>query len=93
MLIFIGRTKNILHMSRALVKSYLDSCFFYFGLLGGVLITEVEEGVDVSFDSLLLVLTSSTSSIVNLFTEGFWGAFFAGCSIQNSLLRETLFPS
>lgn len=90
MLISIGRTKNILRMSRALVKSYLDSCFSHFGLWGSILITGVEEGVDISFDLLLLVLTSSILSIVNLFIESFWGAFFAGHSTQNSLSRGAL---
>jgi len=55
----IGRTKNVLHVSRALVKSCLGSHFSYLGFWGGILIIGVEKGKDMSLGSLSLVFTLS----------------------------------
>ena len=52
--------------------------------------TRVKEEVNASSDSLLLVLTFSILSIVNLFTESFWDTSFASCSTQNPLPRGAL---
>ena len=48
------------------------------------------EGGNVSLDLLLLVLSSSISSIVNLFTRSSWSTSFTSYSMQNSLPKEVL---
>ena len=90
-LIFTKRTKNIPCTLRILAESCLDSHFFYFSLWEGILMTGAKKEVDISFDSLLLALTFSISSTVNLFTESFQDISFTSCFMQNSLPRGALF--
>jgi len=72
------RTRDVPCASRAFAESSLDSYLFHFGLLGVGWLAGVEY---VSLGSLSLILISSISSIVNLFTGSDWGICFAGCFI------------
>jgi len=81
------RTRDVLQVLSILTESFLNSCFFHFGLQTGVLSIGAE-GRNASLDSLLLILISSTLSTVNLFIGSNWGVFFAGHSIQNPFQRE-----
>jgi len=84
-LISTSRTKDILHVFRALVESCLGNCFSHFGFWKVILTTRVEEREDVSASLLLFVIISSILNIVNLFTENDWSISFISHSMQNTL--------
>ena len=83
-----ARTKDVLYTLRTFVKSSLGNCLFYFGLQGAEWLAGVKGYM--SLGSLSLILTSFILSTMNLFTRSNWSICFAGCSIQNSSLPETL---
>ena len=79
-LISTGRSKEVPHVSKTLIKRSLGSLFSHLGLRSGVEIKGV--GGSVSTSSLLIVLGSSIVNTVNLFT-GDWSALIAGRATQN----------
>jgi len=77
-----GRSREVPHTSRALIKKSLGSLFSHLGLWSRAEIREIEGGASTS--SLSIVLGSSIVNTVNLFT-GDWGALVAGHATQNPL--------
>ena len=77
-----GRSREVPHASRVLIKKSLGSLFPYLGLQSGAETRGIEGGASTS--SLSIVLGSSIVNTVNLFT-GNWGALVAGRAIQNLL--------
>ena len=61
-----GRSKEVPHMSKALIKRSLDSFFSHLGLWSGAGIRRM--GGSASTSSLSIVLVSSIVNTVNLFT-------------------------
>ena len=76
-----ARTRDVLHVSRAFVESSLGNHLFHFGLQSARWLAGAEGYV--SLGSLSLILTSSISSTVNLFTGSDQGTCLASCSMQN----------
>jgi len=81
-LISTGRSKEVSHASKALIKRSLGSLFFHLGLWSGAGGRERTGGTFTS--SLSIVLGSFIVNTVNLFT-GDRGTLIAGCSMQNPL--------
>ena len=77
-----GRSKEVLHASKALIERSLGSLLSYLGLWSGVRTKRMRGGVFTS--SLSIVLGSSIVNTVNLFT-GDRGIHVAGCATQNPL--------
>ena len=90
-LISIGRTIDILWVSRVLMESHLGSLFSHFGFRDRTFLSGVEV-IGASIGSLVSVLVSSMFNTVNLFTDSDWGALFAGCAKQNPLLEWGKLP-
>jgi len=87
--IFTGRSREVPHVSKALIKrsldslfSHLDSLFSHLGLQSGAKMRGIGGGASTS--SLSIVLESSIVNTVNLFT-GNWGILIAGHTVQNPL--------
>ena len=83
-LISIGRTIDILWVSRVLMESHLGSLFSHFGFQGRTFLSGAEV-TGTSIGSLVSILVSSMFNTVNLCTDSNWGALFAGCAKQNPL--------
>ena len=83
-----GRSKEVLHMSNALIEKSLGSLFSHLGLWSGAGTRGVRDGASIS--SLSIVLRSSIVNIVNLFT-GDRGTLVASHPTQNPLLPESRF--
>ena len=79
-LISTGRSKEVPHASKALIKRSLGSLLSHLGLQSRVRTRRIEGSASTS--SLLIVLGSSIVNTVNLFTSD-WGALIAGCTTQN----------
>ena len=77
-----GRSKEVPHVSKALIKRSLGSLFSHLGLQSGTRTKGVRGSASIS--SLSIVLGSSTVNTVNLFT-GNWDILIAGHTMQNSL--------
>ena len=78
--IFTGRSREVPHVSKALIKRSLGSLFSHLGLQSEAETRGIGEGASTS--SLSIVLRSSIVNTVNLFT-GDRGALIAGCATQN----------
>jgi len=77
-LIFIGRSKEVFHTSKALIKRSLGSLLSYLGLQSRAGTRRMEGSASTS--SLLIVLGSSIVNTVNLFTSD-RSALIAGCTM------------
>jgi len=80
--IFTGRSREVPHVSKALIKRSLGSLFSHLGLQSGAKMRGIGGGASTS--SLSIVLESSIVNTVNLFT-GNWGILIAGHTVQNPL--------
>ena len=77
-----GRSKEVLHASKALIERSLGSLLSYLGLWSGVRTKRMRGGVFTS--SLSIVLGSSIVNTVNLFT-GDWSTLITSHTMQNPL--------
>jgi len=77
-----GRSREVFHASKALIKRSLGSLFSHLGLRSRAETRGI--GGSASTSSLSIVLGSSIVNTVNLFTSD-WGALIASCAMQNSL--------
>ena len=77
-----GRSKEVPHMSKALIEKSLDSLLSHLGLWSGAGGKRRRGGASIS--SLSIVLGSSIVNTVNLFT-GDRGAHVTGRAMQNPL--------
>ena len=77
-----GRSKEVLHASKALIERSLGSLLSYLGLWSGVRTKRMRGGVFTS--SLSIVLGSSIVNTVNLFT-GDWSTLITSHTTQNPL--------
>ena len=87
-LIFTGRSKEVLHAFNVLIERSLGSLFSHLGLWSGAGTRGVRGSVSIS--SLSIVLGSFIVNTVNLFT-GDQGILIAGRATQNPLLPENKF--
>ena len=77
-----GRSREVSHMSKALIERSLGSLFSHLGLRSGAEMRGIGGGASTS--SLSIVLESSIVNTVNLFISD-WGTLIAGCAMQNPL--------
>ena len=77
-----GRSREVPHTSKVLIKRSLDSLFSHLGLRSGAEMKEIGGGVSTS--SLSIVLGSSIVNTVNLFTSD-RGALITSHATQNPL--------
>ena len=77
------RSKEVLHVSKVLIKRSLGSFLSHLGLQSGARTREMRGGTSTSL--LSIVLGSSIVNTMNLFT-GDWGALIAGHITQNPFL-------
>ena len=81
-LISTDRSKEVPHLSKALIKRSLGSLLSHLGLQSGAGTRGMRGGASAS--SLSIVLGSSIVNTVNLFTDD-QGILIAGCTTQNPL--------
>ena len=81
-LISTGRSREVPHASKALIKRSLGSLFSHLGLWSRAETRGIERSASTS--SLSIVLGSSIVNTVNLFTSD-WGTLITGHAMQNPL--------
>jgi len=84
-----GRSRKVLHTSKALIEKSLGSLFSYLGLQSGAVARGLRDCASTS--SLSIVLESSIVNTVNLFT-GDQGTLITSCVTQNPPLSGDQTP-